>query len=223
MTKECRTKLNLANTCVQLCLVVVLVVLGSLTIPSDCFQHDDRHPETTAALFVFGDSLIDPGNNNYINTSTAFQANFPPYGESFFRYPSGRFCDGRVIPDFIAEYSKLPFIQPYLQIGYQYQLAYGANFASAGAGALVETFPGFVINLKQQLLYFTEAEKQLMLNLGEGGAERIVSNSVYLFSIGGNDYTSDSRTSSIFKSFTPEDYVAMVVGNITTVIEVLKK
>ena len=47
---------------------------------------------------------------------------------------------------FAAEYAKLPFIPPYLQIGYQYQLAYGANFASAGAGALVETFPGFVCN-----------------------------------------------------------------------------
>nr|XP_027114473.1 GDSL esterase/lipase 2-like [Coffea arabica] len=223
MTKEYRIKLNLANSCIQLSLAAVLVVLASLTFPSDCFHHHGHHPEITAALFVFGDSLIDPGNNNYINTSTPFQANFPPYGESFFKYPSGRFCDGRVIPDFIAEYAKLPFIQPYLQIGYQYQLAYGSNFASAGAGALVETFPGFVINLKQQLWYFNEAEKQLRSNLGKTGAERILSNSVYFFSIGGNDYTTDSRTSSIYKSFTPEDYVAMVVGNITAAVEEIYK
>ena len=104
MTKEFRIKLNLANSCIQLSLAAVLVVLASLTFPSDCFHHDDHHPEITAALFVFGDSLIDPGNNNYINTSTRFQANFPPYGESFFKYPSGRFCDGRVIPDFIGKY-----------------------------------------------------------------------------------------------------------------------
>lgn len=53
-------------------------------------------------LFVFGDSLFDPGNNNYINTTTEFQANWSPYGESFFNPPTGRFCDGRLIPDFIG-------------------------------------------------------------------------------------------------------------------------
>ncbi|XP_027107555.2 GDSL esterase/lipase 2-like [Coffea arabica] len=223
MTKEYRIKLNLANSRIQLCLVVVLVVLASLTVPSDCFRHDDHYPKTIAALFVFGDSLIDPGNNNYINTSTRFQANFPPYGESFFKYPSGRFCDGRVIPDFIAEYAKLPFIPPYLQIGYQYQLAYGANFASAGAGALVETYPGSVVDLKTQLWHFNEAEKLPRSNIGRRGAERIVSNSVYLFSIGANDYSSYSRNSNIFKSSTPEDYVAMVVGNITAALEEIYK
>lgn len=56
-----------------------------------------------AALFVFGDSLYDPGNNNYINTTTDFQANFWPYGVSYFNPPSGRFSDGRLIPDFIGE------------------------------------------------------------------------------------------------------------------------
>lgn len=55
-----------------------------------------------AALFVFGDSLYDPGNNNYINTNADFRANFWPYGESFFNPPTGRFSDGRTIPDFIG-------------------------------------------------------------------------------------------------------------------------
>ncbi|XP_027079443.1 GDSL esterase/lipase 2 [Coffea arabica] len=215
----------MANLCIQQCLIVVLVVLGSLTTPSDCFHRDhDHHPKTTAALFTFGDSVFDPGNNNYINTTVDFQANFPPYGESFFKYPSGAFSDGRVIPDFIAQYANLPFLQPYLQIGSQYQLAYGTNFASGGAGALAETFPGFVIDLKKQLWYFNEAEKKLRSNLGNRRAERVVSNAVYLFCIGGNDYSTDSTNSSIFKSSTPEDYVAMVVGNITTVLkEIYKK
>lgn len=53
---------------------------------------------------MFGDSLYDPGNNNYISTTnTDFQANFWPYGESFFSQPTGRFCDGRLIPDFICK------------------------------------------------------------------------------------------------------------------------
>lgn len=55
------------------------------------------------ALFIFGDSLLDAGNNNYINTTTLDQANFLPYGETYFKFPTGRFCDGRLISDFIGK------------------------------------------------------------------------------------------------------------------------
>lgn len=51
-------------------------------------------------LFIFGDSIYDAGNNNYINTTV--MANYWPYGETFFKYPTGRFSDGRIIPDFIG-------------------------------------------------------------------------------------------------------------------------
>jgi hypothetical protein len=130
-------------------------------------------PEKHASLFIFGDSYFDAGNNNYINT--AFQGNFEPYGETFFKYPTGRFSDGRLISDFIgkidiycyvsfffktlivvkltvkgllrtAEYAKLPLITPYLHPGYHSYID-GANFASAGAGALVETAQGLVCDL----------------------------------------------------------------------------
>lgn len=63
--------------------------------------------KAAAALFIFGDSLYDPGNNNYINTSTDFQANFLPYGKSFFNTPTGRFSDGRLIIDFIGTFTPL--------------------------------------------------------------------------------------------------------------------
>ncbi|XP_018718021.2 GDSL esterase/lipase 2-like isoform X2 [Eucalyptus grandis] len=67
------------------------------------------------ALFIFGDSLNNAGINNYVNT-VSFRANFPSYGEIFFRCPTGSFTDGRLIADFIAEYAKLPLIPPYLQL-----------------------------------------------------------------------------------------------------------
>lgn len=66
-----------------------------------CFERTST-VQKQKSLFVFGDSLFDPGNNNYINTTTQFQANWWPYGESFFHPPTGRFCDGRIIPDFIG-------------------------------------------------------------------------------------------------------------------------
>lgn len=55
-----------------------------------------------AALFVFGDSVFDVGNNNYINTFRTAQANIWPYGQTTFKFPTGRNSDGRLIPDFIG-------------------------------------------------------------------------------------------------------------------------
>jgi hypothetical protein len=45
-----------------------------------------------------------------------------------------------------AEYAKLPLITPYLHPGYHRYID-GANFASGGAGALVETHQGYVCDL----------------------------------------------------------------------------
>ncbi|GKC47743.1 SGNH hydrolase-type esterase domain-containing protein [Tanacetum coccineum] len=122
-----------------LLLIIAVVVLCPLT-RIDC--HENIHKEV--AVFVFGDSLFDPGNNNYINTIPVLQANYLPYGESYFSPPTGRFSDGRLISDFIAEYARLPLIPPYLEPGNN-EFTYGANFASAGAGALIETLPGLGI------------------------------------------------------------------------------
>ncbi|XP_021688461.2 GDSL esterase/lipase 2 [Hevea brasiliensis] len=174
------------------------------------------------ALFIFGDSLFDAGNNNYLKNA-AGRANFWPYGETFFNYPTGRFSDGRVISDFIAEYLKLPLISPYLQPG-DYQFMDGVNFASGGAGALVETYQGMVIDLKTQLNYFKNVEKQLRQKLGESETKTLLSRAIYLFSIGTNDYLEPStKNSSLLQFFSREEYVGMVIGNLTTVIKEIYK
>lgn len=49
--------------------------------------------------FIFGDSLVDNGNNN--NLATTAKANYPPYGIDFFG-PTGRFTNGRTTADFIG-------------------------------------------------------------------------------------------------------------------------
>ncbi|KAK6282283.1 PREDICTED: GDSL esterase/lipase 5 [Theobroma cacao] len=173
-------------------------------------------PENHVALIIFGDSLFDPGNNNYINTTFAYQANFWPYGETFFRYPTGRFSDGRLIPDFIAEYAGLPLIPAYLQPGDR-KFIHGVNFASGGAGALVETNQGFVIDLKTQVSYFKKAEKSLRQELGVADAKKLLSRAVYLISIGANDYLTRNSTAS------DVEYVAMVIGNLTIALKEIYK
>ncbi|XP_057459462.1 GDSL esterase/lipase 5-like isoform X2 [Actinidia eriantha] len=142
------------------------------------------------ALYIFGDSLFDSGNNNYIHTTPLDQANFWPYGETFFNFPTGRFSDGRLMSDFI------------------------------GAGALVETFQGAVINLSTQLRNYKKVVRWLRGKLGDGEADTSLSRAVYLFSIGSNDYMSPFLTnSSVLTSYSNSNYVAMVIGNLTMAIK----
>ncbi|THF97742.1 hypothetical protein TEA_013277 [Camellia sinensis var. sinensis] len=168
--------------------ISVLVVLALLILIPKHSGHAHRRPsdDNHVALFIFGDSIFDVGNNNNINTTatTFFQANFWPYGETTFNYPTGRCCDGRLIPDFIAEYAKLPLIPPYMQLSNNHQFTNGVNFASGGAGALVETFKGLVIDLKTQVANFKKVEKSLMKQLGDKEAKKILSRAIYLISIG---------------------------------------
>ncbi|XP_062014316.1 GDSL esterase/lipase 2-like [Rosa rugosa] len=204
----------------QVCMIFSFC--ASLLTPISCHDNSRLHKKH-AALFVFGDSQFDVGNNNYLNTSTELQANFWPYGETFFKQPTGRFSDGRLIPDFIAQYAKLPLIPPYLRRGFK-SYTYGVNFASAGAGALAESYQGFVIDLKTQLGYFKKVEKQLRHKLGHAEAYTLLSEAVYLIGIGANDYSYALGTNSSLFESSPEEFVGLVIGNLTTVIkEIYKK
>lgn len=58
-----------------------------------------KHPCDFPAIFNFGDSNSDTGG-----LSAAFGQAGPPHGESFFHGPAGRYCDGRLIIDFIGIY-----------------------------------------------------------------------------------------------------------------------
>lgn len=62
--------------------------------------------EAARAFFVFGDSLVDNGNNNYLVTTA--RADAPPYGIDYPTHtPTGRFSNGLNIPDFISSLHKL--------------------------------------------------------------------------------------------------------------------
>lgn len=61
-----------------------------------------------SAMFVFGDSIVDDGNNNNLNTRA--KANFVPYGIDFNEGPTGRFSNGKTIIDFLG----MPFFSFFL-------------------------------------------------------------------------------------------------------------
>lgn len=78
---------------------------------------------------------MDSGNNNRI--STLLKSNFRPYGRDFAGgQPTGRFCNGRVPPDFISDaFGLKPFVPAYLDPNYGISdFVTGVCFASAGTG-----------------------------------------------------------------------------------------
>lgn len=69
---------------------LILLLIGSLVCQAQA-----------RAFFVFGDSLVDNGNNDYLLT-TARADNYP-YGIDYpTRRPTGRFSNGYNIPDLIS-------------------------------------------------------------------------------------------------------------------------
>ncbi|XP_047176148.1 GDSL esterase/lipase At2g03980-like [Vigna umbellata] len=113
------------------------------------------------ALYLFGDSSIDNGNNNLLPTLA--RANFFPYGIDFPRGSTGRFTNGKTIADFIAEYLGLPYPPPYISMGSSRSLT-GINYASASCGILPETGANFgrCLNLRDQVnLFENTVEKDL--------------------------------------------------------------
>ena len=65
-------------------------------------EGEGRRPAVTAVI-VFGDSIVDPGNNNDLHTM--IKANHPPYGKDFFNHEAtGRYSNGLIPSDLIGMY-----------------------------------------------------------------------------------------------------------------------
>lgn len=145
------------------------------------------------AFFVFGDSLVDNGNNNYLATDA--RADAYPYGIDYpTRAPTGRFSNGRNIPDFICRKLGIPPLLPYLAPGYTGNaLLNGANFASAGIGILNDTGIQFaeILRIWQQFDYFEQYKGRLRGMIGAARANRLISTALFSITLGGNDYVNN--------------------------------
>ncbi|CAH2066783.1 unnamed protein product [Thlaspi arvense] len=140
------------------------------------------------ALFVFGDSLIDNGNNN--NIPSFAKANYFPYGIDFNGGPTGRFCNGLTMVDGIAQLLGLPLIPAYSEATGD-QVIRGVNYASAAAGILPDTGGNFMgrIPFDQQIHNFETTLNQVASK--SGGAVAIadsVTRSLFFIGMGSNDY-----------------------------------
>lgn len=70
-----------------------------LSLPN--FAYGQYLIDRVPALFIFGDSVVDAGNNNEL--LTIIKANFPPYGRDFLNQrATGRFTNGQLVTDIIG-------------------------------------------------------------------------------------------------------------------------
>ncbi|KAJ6936408.1 GDSL esterase/lipase 7-like [Populus alba x Populus x berolinensis] len=164
------------------------------------------------ALFVFGDSLFDSGNNNLLPTVS--KANFKPYGVDFVRGDTGRFSNGRLVPDFIAEFLGLPYPPPSISIRISTPVT-GLNYASASCGILPETgqFLGKCLSLDDQIDLFQHTVKSSLPKHFKGRPKEQsehLSKSIFVVCIGSNDYMNDTS-----KLYSPQAFAQHLLDKLS--------
>ncbi|EOX91281.1 hypothetical protein QUC31_003029 [Theobroma cacao] len=146
------------------------------------------------ASFVFGDSLVDAGNNNYLPTLS--KANIPPNGIDFKAsggQPTGRYTNGRTIGDIVGEELGVPnYAVPFLSPNSTGKaILYGVNYASGGGGIMNATGRIFVnrLGLDIQIDFYNTTRKQFDKLLGPSKAKDYIrKSSIFSITIGANDF-----------------------------------
>ncbi|KAJ1413037.1 SGNH hydrolase superfamily [Sesbania bispinosa] len=176
------------------------------------------------AVIAFGDSILDTGNNNYIETS--IKANFKPYGRDFIgQKATGRFSNGRLPSDLFVEIFGIkgalpPYLDPNLKIQ---DLLTGVCFASAGSGYdPITVEQASVLSVEDQLKMFKEYIGKLKATVGESRTAFILANSIVIISMGNNDIINTYFLTPYRKDeFDVEQYTSMLVNLSSKFIEEL--
>nr|CAD1821318.1 unnamed protein product [Ananas comosus var. bracteatus] len=157
-----------------------------------CWWGGEEHRRPGAlvpGVAVFGDSIVDTGNNNAILTLT--KCNFPPYGKDFVDHrPSGRFSNGRIPPDFVASLLGIKdLVPPYLSEDLTPEdLLTGVSFASGGTGYdPLTSLLVAVIPILDQLNLFDEYKQKLTEIAGEEKTTSIIAESLFIVCAGSDD------------------------------------
>ncbi|XP_041993055.1 GDSL esterase/lipase At4g18970-like [Salvia splendens] len=161
--------------------------------------------------FVFGDSLVDNGNNN--DRNTVAKANFLPYGIDFPKGPTGRFTNGRNVADFIAEALGFPDSIPSFATAKSSDVVVnGTNYASGSAGILSTTGKQFgdIISLDEQLQNHQTTIAKAASVLGSAdAAKNHLGRCIYYVGMGSNDYASYSLNPI---KPTPDQYALLLIN-----------
>ncbi|XP_020265140.1 GDSL esterase/lipase At5g45960 isoform X1 [Asparagus officinalis] len=203
--------------------LLLLLLLLKLSLQAQAQTNAPKPMNPVSAVFAFGDSTMDPGNNNFI--ATAFRSDFPPYGRDFFTHlPTGRFTNGKLVTDFAASYVGLkeelpPCLDWSLGID---ELMTGVSFASAGSGfdpLTAQIGLQGVIPMPQQLNYFKDYLNKLDFTIGEDKRADIIKRAIFVVSAGTNDFISYSTLPLRRQSFSIEGYQGYILQNLRVLLQ----
>ncbi|XP_076916494.1 GDSL esterase/lipase At5g33370-like [Bidens hawaiensis] len=203
----------------SLVILNLLVVLAFVNIPLEA---------KARAFFVFGDPLVDNGNNDFLVTTA--RADFPPYGID---YPTHR-----PTGEHMGMESPLPYLSPLLTGN---KLLNGANFASAGVGILNDTGVQFldyiiikyssnkhvyvsqlnIIRIWKQLEYLEQYQARLVDIIGPDQTRQVVNEGMVLISLSGNDFVNNYYLvpfSARSRQYSLPDYVCYVVSEYRNIL-----
>ncbi|XP_048435322.1 GDSL esterase/lipase 7-like [Pyrus x bretschneideri] len=176
------------------------------------------------ALYVFGDSLFDGGNNNFL--PTICKADYLPYGVNLSREPLEYLPMFLSLPLslsllFLAEFLGLPYPPPYMSIRGLATALKGLNYASGSCGILPETGSqcGKCLNLKDQIDLFQRTVKSDLPGQIKNNTDLLqhLSKSIFLFSVGSNDFIDNYLEPAVFdtsKRYPPQQFVQVLMDAI---------
>uniref|UniRef100_A0ACD5W7J9 Uncharacterized protein n=1 Tax=Avena sativa TaxID=4498 RepID=A0ACD5W7J9_AVESA len=177
------------------------------------------------ALILFGDSIVDSGNNNGLTTSMV-RCNFAPYGQDFppGNNATGRFSNGKIVGDILATRMGLKqHVPAYLGTELSdWDLLTGVSFASGGCGFDPLTSEiASVLSMDNQLDMFKEYKGKLKSIAGAQRAAYIVSTSLYLVVTGSDDLANTYFTTPFRRDYDLESYIQYIVQCATDFIKKL--
>ncbi|GMH01558.1 hypothetical protein Nepgr_003397 [Nepenthes gracilis] len=203
--------------CARLAMAGVLLSLIPLTSPLSAFNECDF-----PAIFNCGDSNSDTGG-----LSAVFGQAPPPNGETYFHAPAGRYCDGRLLIDFIAERLGLAHLGAYLDaVGSNF--SHGANFATAGStvrppNTTRSQSGASPISLDVHFVQFSDFRSRSQILRRRGGIfqellpkENYFSRALYTFDIGQNDITYGYKFNMSTEQV--KEYIPDVLAQFSTVV-----
>ncbi|CAM8942044.1 unnamed protein product [Rhodiola kirilowii] len=166
-------------------LLFIFVFLSVCLHNATCFELN------FPAVFNFGDSNSDTGN---LIAGIGAELH-PPNGQTYFKTPSGRFSDGRLIIDFLMDAMDLPFLNAYLESVGAPIFQKGCNFATAGSTihpATATSVSPFSFGI--QVSQFVRFQSRVLELLSKGRkfnkylpSASYFSDALYTFDIGQND------------------------------------